>query len=66
MLAAFASHLLNTKEEPLEEVRRALGHSSPTSIQYITREKRVSWEPDFQDGVLKISGSFYVQLTMIG
>ena len=40
MRATFASHLLNTKEEPLEDVQKALGHASPTTTQKYNKRKK--------------------------
>lgn len=49
MRATIASHLLNDKEVPLEDVQRLLGHSSPTTTQrYNKRLKSYDKSPVYK------------------
>lgn len=49
MRASLASHLLNSKDTPLEDVQRLLGHSSPTTTQkYNKRVKSMDKSPVYR------------------
>lgn len=49
MRASLASHLLNSKDTPLEDVQRLLGHSSPTTTQrYNKRSKSMDKSPVYR------------------